>query len=293
MIQFIKYRAVVAFGSFLFLGAFCVMAVRQYLDRGIVFSYSIDFTGGTQVLCKANVPVNVDDLMNALSTNGWLNADVRLFENNEFMVKVQDFSNNPKGLAEKIRTVLEPVVQGPLEILQTEGVGAAVGESLRTKSFKAILISLLAMLLYIAFRFWSVAFALGAVFALLHDSIAMLAMLFFFDKEISMNVIAAILAVLGYSINDTIVIFSRIRQDLARRKNQDLADVVNESINRTLTRTILTSLSTILPVLAMFLFGGKALHTSSFALLVGILFGTYSSIYIASPIMMLFYREPR
>lgn len=294
MIQFIKYRAWVALSSMVFIGAFFFSGLYEYTQRGKVFLYSIDFTGGTQVLLKAPVQLSGDSLRAKLDEYGWHNVDIRFFGKNECLIKVQDFAGNSKGLGQKIQEAAQELVaEGTVELLQSEAVGPGVGESLRVKSLRAIIISLLAMLLYIAFRFWSFAFAFGAVVALLHDALVMLAMLYFFNKEISMNVIGAILAVLGYSINDTIVIFSRIRQDLARNSGKPLDEVVNESINRTLTRTMLTSISTALPVLAMLLFGGEALYNFSFVLIIGIIFGTYSSVYIASPIMMLFYKEEK
>lgn len=295
MIQFIKYRMWVAISSVLFLGAFFFSAMYQYSQYGRAFLYSIDFTGGTQVLLKSSVALQSDLVRAQLANYGWHNADIRFSANNECIIKVQDFASDAKGLGEKIKqAVQETVPNGSVDVLQSEAVGPGIGESLRLKSLRAIFISLIALLLYIAFRFRSFAFAIGAVIALLHDAIAMLAMAYFFDKEISMNVIGAILAVLGYSINDTIVIFSRIRQDLARNSGTKTLDsLVNESINRTLTRTMLTSISTALPVIAMLLFGGEALYNFSFILIVGIVFGTYSSIYIASPIMMLFYNEDK
>lgn len=292
MIQFIKYRMWVAFSSMIFLGVFFFSILYHYTQYGKVFLYSIDFTGGTQVLLKSPVPMQTDTLRAKLAEYGWHNVDIRFSANNECIIKVQDFASDAKGLGEKIQqAVQETVAEGNVELLQSEGVGPGVGESLRVKSLRAIIVSLIAMLFYIAFRFRSFAFAIGAVIALLHDALAMLAMLYFFNKEISMNVIGAILAVLGYSINDTIVIFSRIRQDLARNISKPFDQIINESINRTLTRTMLTSISTALPVIAMLLFGGEALYNFSFVLIVGIIFGTYSSIYIASPIMMLFYDE--
>jgi preprotein translocase subunit SecF len=282
----------VAISSVIFISIFLFSALYQYTQRGSVFLYSIDFTGGTQVLLKTPVQLKTDLLHAKLAEYGWHNADIRLFGTDECLIKVQDYSSDAKGLGEKIQqAVQQTITEGTVELLQSEAVGPGIGESLRMKSLRAVIISLIAMLLYIAFRFWSFAFAIGAVIALLHDAIAMLAMLYFFNKEISMNVIGAILAVLGYSINDTIVIFSRIRQDLARNSGKFLDEIVNESINRTLTRTLLTSFSTILPVIAMLLFGGDALYNFSFVLIIGIVFGTYSSIYIASPIMMLFYKN--
>jgi len=174
-----------------------------------------------------------------------------------------------------------------VEILQTESVGAGIGADLRGKSAYAMTLALILMLLYIAVRFWSIAFATGAIMALVHDALVMLAIFLFLDREISINFIAAVLTVLGYSINDTIVIFSQIREFMKKRRGIPLDIVVNDSLNYTLRRTMLTSISTGLPVLVMFFFGGEALQDFSLALLIGIIFGTYSSVYIASPVMML------
>ena len=136
-------------------------------------------------------------------------------------------------------------------------------------------------------RFWSIAFATGAILALVHDALVMLAIFLFLDREISINFIAAVLTVLGYSINDTIVIFSQIREFMKKRRGVPLEQNVNDSLNYTLRRTMLTSISTGLPVLVMLFFGGDALQDFSLALLIGIIFGIYSSVYIASPMMML------
>jgi len=172
-------------------------------------------------------------------------------------------------------------------------VGASVGAVLRWKSIYAVVISLVFMLLYIAWRFWSFAYAAGAVIALLHDALVMLAVFLFFNREISIYTIGAILAVLGYSINDTIVIFSQIRQNVARMISTPMYEIVNLSLNQTQRRTILTSAATPQTVAVMFLLGGEVLRDFSLVILVGIFFGTYSSIYMASPIMLFFYKDHR
>ncbi len=153
------------------------------------------------------------------------------------------------------------------------------------------MLGLILMLMYIAWRFWSFAYASGAIVALFHDAIVILLFFLLFDKEISMNVIGAIMAVLGYSVNDTIVIFSRIRENLKSMRGVSTDQVVNISLNQTLRRTILTSASTGLVVMALILLGGEALRDLSLALFIGIVFGTYSSIYIASPVMLLLYNK--
>lgn len=292
MVQFLKYRFASLVFSTLLLSAFVATAIYNYKNFGQVFSYSIDFTGGTQTLLRFSVPVGSEQVRQILAHNGFEGIDTRSFSENEVMVRVKEYASDAKGLGDRIRATLQenmPDLQ--VTILQSESVGPAVGQTLRTKSVRAIVIALILMLAYIAIRFWSFAFAVGAVVALFHDALIMLAMFLFLNKEISIYVIGAILAVLGYSINDTIVIFSQIRENIGKMKGRTLNEIVNASLNQTLKRTILTSVSTGLPVLAMLLFGGDALFNLSFALLVGIIFGTYSSIYIASPVMMMLYNK--
>ncbi len=180
-----------------------------------------------------------------------------------------------------------------VEIKQTDSVGSGVGQTLRWKSIQAIIAGLILMLLYIAMRFLSFSYGMGALIALFHDAMVILTVFLVLNKEISINVIGAIMAILGYSINDTIVIFAKIRENLHLHKNMSAEKIVNLSINETLRRTILTSFATLLVVVSLFLFGGEVLRDLALALLIGIVFGTYSSIYIASPIMLLFYKDKR
>lgn len=277
----------------MFLLASLGVYIYKWQTRGYTFVYSVDFTGGTQVLLKFQKPVNVCELKDILENNGWKNPITREFSApEEVLVRVSEFSNDPKGLAERMRQAIETKIPGnQVTILQNEAVGPGVGQALRWNFFWAVLIALIAILIYIAFRFWSFAFAAGAIVALIHDPVAILGVFLMFDREISINVIGVILAVIGYSINDTIVIFSRIRDNLVKMKGASLYEIVNTSINKTLRRSVLTSLATALTVLAMLIFGGEALRDFSLALLIGIIFGTYSSIYIASPVMMWLYKE--
>lgn len=292
MIDFLKYRIACAVYSVLLITTFFGAVIYKNNKYGEAFKYSIDFTGGTQILLKFDKPVSSIELKNIVEQAGWPGAVLREFSSQEVLVRVKEFSNDAKGLGEKIRASVESSMpDNKVEILQSEGVGAGVGASLRYKSLRAVIVGLIAMLLYIAFRFWSFAYAAGAVVALAHDAIVMIAVFLFLDKEISINVIGAILAVLGYSINDTIVIFAQIRDNIKKMQGVPLAQVVNTSINQTLTRTLLTSASTAITVVSMFVLGGEALRDFSLTLLVGIVFGTYSSIYIASPVMMLLYKE--
>jgi len=294
MIDFLKYRIACAVYSICLIAAFVGAYVYKTNTRGEAFTYSIDFTGGTQVLLKFDKPISSAQLKKVVEDAGWHGAVTRDFSSQEVLIRVKEVVSDAKGLGERIRAAVESAMPGvKVNMEGTESVGAGVGSALRYNSAKAIVIGLILMLLYIAIRFWSFALAFGAVVALFHDSIVMLAVFLFLDKEISVAVIGAILAVLGYSINDTIVIFAQIRDNIKKMPGVPLYDIVNTSINQTLRRTILLSFSTALTVLSMFVFGGEILRDFSLCLLVGIVFGTYSSIYIASPVMMLFYKEPQ
>ena len=292
MINFLRFRTLTTVISLLIVLSFVGMAVYKYQTRGQVFIYSIDFTGGTQVLLKFDKPVSGIQVKSILETHGWKGAVIREFSDQEILIRVKEFAGDAQGLGERMRAVIKENLAGyEVQILQSESVGPGVGAALRWKSVRAVVFALFAMLIYIALRFWSFAFAFGAVAALFHDALVMLALFLFLDREISANVIGAILAVLGYSINDTIVIFSQIRDDLKKMKDRSLTTIVNISLNQTLKRTLLTSISTGIPVTVMLLFGGEALRNFSLALLTGIIFGTYSSIYIASPVMMMLYHR--
>jgi len=293
MTDFLKYRYLCALLSLVIFTGTIGVYFYKLNTQGHAFSYSVDFTGGTQVILRFDEEVSAETLKEILSQRGWEGAVTREFSgNNDVLVRVKEFTNDATGLAERMRSAVQESLPGNKVFIDgSESVGPGIGQELRWKSFRAVLIALIAMLLYIASRFWSLGFALGAVVALFHDAIVMLAVFLIFDIDISVNVIGAILAVLGYSINDTIVIFSRIKENLKELTGTSLYNVVNISIGQTFKRTILTSISTGLTVGAMFILGGQALRDFSLALLVGIIFGTFSSIYIASPVMMLLYRK--
>ena len=295
MIDFLKYRIACAVYSVLLIAAFAGTYVYKTNIYGQAFTYSIDFTGGTQVLLKFDKPVSSHTVKDIVEHAGWAGAVTRDFSGSqEIIVRVKEFSNDAKGLGARILQAVKAAMPDVgITLEQSEAVGAGVGAALRGKSLYAIVIGLLLMLAYIILRFRSFAFAAGAVVALLHDAIVMLAVFLFLDKEISVTFIGAVLAVVGYSINDTIVIFAQIRDNIKKMSGVPLYNIVNLSINQTLRRTLLMSFATGLTVASMFIFGGEVLRDFSLAFLVGIVFGTYSSIYIASPVMMLLYKEQK
>lgn len=296
MIDFVRYRFISAGVSLLLIFISIGYGIYNKYVTGEVFKYSVDFTGGAQVLLHFDKPVGVSAVKEILDKSGWEGAVIREFGNNELLirVKLEDATKNIGYVAEHIKSsIQEKIADVQVTIKKSESVGPGVGAALRTNSIWAVLLALILMLMYIAFRFWSFGFALGAVIALFHDAILVLATFLFLSREMSINVIGAVLTVLGYSVNDTIVIFARIRQNLVKMSHESLSHIVNVSINHTLRRTILTSAATGLTVLAMLLLGGESLRDFSIALTVGIIVGTYSSIYIASPIMMLFHSSKK
>jgi preprotein translocase subunit SecF len=287
MTDFLKYR-MYSFGlSTLFIAA----GAFAYFQHG-GFRYSVDFTGGTQVLLKLSKSVGSEHLKSALSDAGWKDPLIREFGEKEVVIRVQEFANNSQGISQKMQSALESKFKDTkVEILEANAVGPGVGKNLRRDSLFALLLGLLAMLIYIAFRFFSVSYGVGAVVAIFHDAIAILAFFALTQREVSPIVICAIIATLGYSINDTIVIFARMRENFVKMRGESADTVVNKSISQTMRRTLLTSLSTGLAVGSLLVFGGETLRNMSLALLVGIVVGTYSSVFIASPVMLLFRRE--
>lgn len=282
MINFLKYSTASIAVSSLFIAA--GVAGLFYYDG---FRYSVDFTGGTQVLLKCKQDFGSEKVREALTAGGWDDAVIREFGSGEIAVRIKEFQNDSQGLSLKIKETLEKHLSTQdVEILEANAVGPGVGTALRWNSIIAVLLGLFLMLLYIAFRFWSFSYGTGAVVAILHDALVILALFALTQREISPNVICAILATLGYSINDTIVIFAKVRENFVKMRGESAETIVNTSLNQTLRRTLLTSLSTGLVVGALFVFGGETLRNLSLALLVGIVVGTYSSVYIASPIML-------
>lgn len=292
MINFLRYQRLGLFFFVFTIAAFVGAYVYKQQTRGYAFVYSIDFTGGTQVQLGFSKPVTTTQLTAALEQNGFEHPVIREFTPTEFLVRVREFTGDAAGVAGRMKTLLESRLEGiQVDIRQSDSVGAGVGASMWWMALKAIFAGLLVMLIYILCRFWVLGFALGAVGSLFHDALVIITFCLIFDYEISINIIAAVLTVLGYSINDTIIIFSRIRENMAGSRTKSLHEIVNISINETLRRTLLTSFFTILVVVSLIIFGGEVLRSLSLALLVGFVFGTYSSICVASPIMLLFTKD--
>ena len=252
-------------------------------------AYGIDFAGGTLVQIKFSETTNAAQLRSALGgidLRGLTIQQVGDDKDNEFLVRVQESSENLEALAGQIETALNAAYGvGKNEIRRTEMVGPQVGKDLRNKGAQAILFAIIGMLIYITFRF-EFRFGVGTVIAVFHDVLITLGIFSLLNLEIDLTVVAAFLALVGYSVNDTVIVCDRIRENLGKLHHLPLAEIINRSINETLSRTIMTSGLTLLAVLALFLFGGSVIHNFAFTLLVGIIIGTYSSVFIASPVLI-------
>ena len=253
-------------------------------------SYGIDFAGGTLVQIKFTDQTNAADLRASLGGLDLRGLTIQQVgdQGNEFLIRVQESSENLETLASNIQSSLENRYgSGKLEIRRTEMVGPQVGKDLRNKGAQAILYAIVGMLIYITFRF-EFRFGLGAIIATVHDVLITLGLMSLFNLEIDLTVIAGFLALVGYSVNDTVIVSDRIRENLGKMHNKSLAEIVNRSVNETLSRTIMTSGLTLLAVFALYTVGGSVIHNFAFVLMVGIIVGTYSSIFVASPIILLY-----
>ncbi len=250
-------------------------------------NYGIDFVGGTLVQVKFTENTDAGKIKDSLSTLDLGSVVVQHFgdDANEYLVRVQESANN-KELSRIISGSLESSYgAGKVDIRRVEMVGPQVGKDLRQKGLLSILYAMIGILIYISWRF-ELRFAVGAIIALLHDVLITLGAFSLSGREIDLPIIAAFLAIIGYSLNDTIIVYDRIRENYGKHQKKGFTAVVNSSINETLSRTILTSGTTLLVVLALFVFGGGVIHNLAFAQLIGILVGTYSSIFVASPVLI-------
>lgn len=251
------------------------------------FNLGLDFTGGTAIQVKFDHKVEPADIRNALRLVHLEDSMIQAIgtEGNEYEIRVSLKKGKSSEIVSKVKKALKDKFGNGFEIRKIDYIGGVVGEELRKASVYSIVAVMIAILIYVGYRFEPV-FAIGAVIPLFHDAIITFGFFSLFGIEVNLSVIAAILTVLGYSLNDTIIIFDRIRENIKLRGKKNLLQLVNQSINENLSRTIITSGTTLFSVLALYLFGGESLKGFSLALLIGIIFGTYSSIYVASPIVV-------
>ncbi len=279
--------------AFIFSGILIAVGLVSILVQGGL-KYGIDFAGGTLVQLKFESAPRIDDVRAGLKEIGLGDATIQEFgSKNDILVRVE----RSEGKLEEVGTLIKNSLEknqgtGKIIVERVEMVGPKVGKDLREKALLAIVYSLAGILVYISWRF-ELAYAFGAILALLHDVLITMGAFSILGKEFDLVVIAAFLTIIGYSLNDTIVIYDRIRENLRRRGKEALSVIINTSINQTLSRTLITSGTTLLVVVALFFLGGEIIHDFAFALMVGIFVGTYSSIFIASIFLILWEAQVR
>lgn len=282
VIGFLKYRYIAFVFSFLLFVGFTAGTV---LNGGL--NFGIDFMGGIKIIAKFDKGINEGKIRNALSKYNPLVQQIGKEEKNEYIVstKLSQKKDSKKEGLNEIKQSLSAAFN-KIEFLSEENVGPAIGDFLKRSAIKLFLVALILMAIYLSFRF-EFKYSIGALAALVHDIGLTVVFCGLAGVEINIPVVAAILTIFGYSINDTIVIFDRIRENIQVKSKQTYFEVINRSISQSLSRTLLTSLTTLFSVLALYFLGGEVLNDFAMVLLFGIFVGTYSSIYVASPVLLI------
>lgn len=271
--------------------AMIISAILLVIGLGSValhkgFRTSIDFAGGSLVEIRLEHPIPLQEVRALISDAGFSGAEVTNFGAlNEYLIKVKAVGNAVEVAEEIKATLLANIQDQEIDIRRTETVGPKIGSELKTAAFWAVIYSLLGIVAYISWRF-EFRFAVAAIVALIHDVLFTLGFFSVANLEVSLAVIAAILTIVGYSLNDTIVVFDRIRENIHSKRRESYDRLVNASVNETLSRTVITSLTTLAVVTALVIFGGEVIKDFALTLLVGVLIGTYSSMFIASPVLV-------
>jgi len=262
-----------------------IISVLLLFFKGL--NYGVDFKGGTLIELRANdSQINIFKLRQSLLNMKLGDVSVKQFGNqNDYLIKFEKKNDNNPNFIQEIKDDLTKSIGPGFNFRRVENVGPKVSAELLKSGIIAIVLSLVAMLFYIWIRFeWQ--FSLGAILALLHDVIITLGVFSLLNFEINLSIVAAVLTIVGYSMNDTVVIFDRVRENLKKFSDIKIFDLTNISINETLSRTIITSITTLLALLSIYFLGGEILKGFSLAMILGVVFGTYSSIYIANPILV-------
>lgn len=260
-----------------------VISIFSLFTKGL--NFGIDFVGGTVIQIKYEKEAPISDIRNLLKGTSHSNAAITKFGSDEEIIIRMTGSTSTLGsdIGEELKTVLAPT--GNFEIRRVDMVGAKVGDELAEKGLMSLLLSFIGIIIYVSFRFdWKFAFV--SLLALLHDVIIAVGAVSLFNIEVNLDILAAILTLLGYSLNDTIIIFDRIREVIQTSKEDNLEKLIDESVSRTLPRTTLTSLTVLFTVLTLYLFGGEIINGFAFTMLVGVIVGTYSSIFVASSFLV-------
>ena len=264
-------------------GLLVIASIVLLLTKGL--NFGIDFAGGTIVQVKYEQPAPIDKIRETLKQTKYTNSSITEFGSpEEVVIRVTGTSNDlANDIGDEMHKILAST--GNFEVRRVDMVGPKVGGELREKGLMALTLSLIVILAYVSFRFeWR--FAVASILALIHDITIALGAISLFSIEVNLDILAAILTLLGYSLNDTIIVFDRIREGVQTLKESVLESVVNESVSKTLSRTTLTSLTTFFVVVTLFLFGGEIIHGFAFTMLVGIIVGTYSSIFVAASFLV-------
>jgi preprotein translocase subunit SecF len=270
----------------------CVSFVMVYLGKA---NLSVDFTGGTQLQIKFSEKVPIGDLRDALTGSGLHDMQIQeVSGTNEFLIKTKMSDTGQERVQDKVgQYVSASLKDKKFEIVGSNMVGSTVGRALKKDAIIALVIALACIIIYIAYRFTFI-FGIAATIATFHDVLSLLGIFYIFNMEMNILFITALLTIAGYSLTDTVVVFDRIRENMAKMKaKSDLASVINSSINEVLSRTLITSLTTAITIGAILFLGGEVLFDFAFALFIGVIIGTYSSIFIASPLVFLWRRLVR
>ncbi|MGB9629006.1 MAG: protein translocase subunit SecF [Thermodesulfobacteriota bacterium] len=275
-----------------------ISAVALLLSIGSILfhgglRYGVDFAGGILIQIRFSKTTHISEVREAMERMGSKEAMVQAFGGeNEFLIRIEKTQEDLEAMSKKIQLSLQEQFKGrELEIRRVEVVGPKVGKDLKKKALWAVSLSFLGMLIYVAWRFREVSYGLGGIAALVHDVIVTYGALSITDREYSLTILAVILTIIGFSINDTIVIFDRVRENLKKMRKESLETIFNISINETLGRTILTSGTVMMVVLILFFFGGPVINDFAFTLIVGLVSGTYSTVYIASPVVLFWHHH--
>ena len=251
-------------------------------------NYGIDFKGGTLIELRTDTSINASAIRDSLKSMNLGDINVKKFgKEGDYLIKVEQKNSNNSNLIPEIKKTLADNLNADVDFRRVENVGPKVSSELLESSIIAISLALAAMLFYIWIRFeWQ--FSIGSIIALFHDVIITLGIFSVLSLEINLSIIAAVLTIVGYSMNDTVVIYDRIRENLLKYTKISISDISNLSINETLSRTIITSITTLLALISIYILGGEILRGFSFAMILGVIIGTYSSMFVASPILKFF-----
>ena len=263
-----------------------ILSILFIIFKGL--NYGIDFKGGTLIELRTESSVNAASIRDSLKTMDLGDINVKKFgKEGDFLIKVEQKKTNKNELIPELKKTLTDNLSANVDFRRVENVGPKVSSELLESSVIAITLALAAMLFYIWVRFeWQ--FSVGSIIALFHDVVITLGIFSILSLEINLSIIAAVLTIVGYSMNDTVVIYDRIRENLLKYTKISISDVSNLSINETLARTIITSITTLLALVSIYILGGEILRGFSFAMILGVIIGTYSSIFVASPILKYF-----